>query len=77
MDGSGQREEGEDDLSMSLKVLLMGSRDNLGLIEGEASVGLTRGDAGEKSAVFDDVSTVGLTDVVRGSDGAFQATMSH
>jgi hypothetical protein len=61
----GTRGEGEDGSGMSVKVLSMRSGNNLGLFEGEASVGLTRGDAGEnleKSVVFDDISTAGLTD---------------
>jgi hypothetical protein len=67
VDSSGQWEVGEDSSGMSVKVLSTGSRDNLGCFEGdvssvEVSVGLARGDAGEKSAVVDDVSTASLTD---------------
>jgi hypothetical protein len=47
VDGSGKGEEGEDGSGMSVKVLWMGSRDNFGRFEGEVSLGLTRGGAGE------------------------------
>ena len=47
VDGLGEREEGEDGSGMSVKVLSMGSWDNFGRFEGEVSLVLTRGDAGE------------------------------
>ena len=65
--GRGRQREGGDGSGALVKALSMRLKDNLGRFDGEVSsvevlAVLVRGDAGEKLAVVDNVSTAGLTD---------------